>query len=88
MCYISEEGMTLLCLLLLLSKAIQGHPAPGVPVDDGPQAADCDTLRALHLSLQAALAESGQGVQASGQDKFYLSWLSYTEFLLHRSVYH
>ena len=68
--------MTLLCLLLLLSAAIQGHPAPGVPVDDGPQAGGCATLRALHLSLQTAVADSGdtcQGVQASGQDKFYVS---------------
>ena len=75
-CYISEEGMTLLCLLLLLSAAIQGHPAPSVPVPDGHQAGDCDTLRALHLSLQAAVAESGdtcQGVQAFGQDNFYVS---------------
>ena len=74
-CYISEEGMTLLCLLLLLSAAIQGHPAPSVPVPDGPQAGDCDTLRALHLSLQAALAETGdtcQGVQASGKDNFHV----------------
>ena len=65
--------MTLLCLLLLLSSTIHGHPAPAVPGDDGPQAGedgDCDTLRALHLSLQAAVAETGdtcQGVQASGE---------------------
>ena len=73
-CYISEEGMTLLCLLLLLSSTTQGHPA--VPVDDGPQAGDCDTLRALHLSLQTAVADSGdtcQGVQASGEDNFHVS---------------
>ena len=76
LCYIAEEEMTPLCPLLLLSAAIQGHPAPSVPVPDGHQAGDCDTLRALHLSLQAALADSGdtcQGVQASGEDKFYLS---------------
>ena len=62
--------MTLLCLLLLLSSTLQGHSAPGVSVPDGPQAAHCDTLRALHLSLQAAVAETGdtcQGVQASGE---------------------
>ena len=84
--------MTLLCLLLLLSSTTQGHPAPSVPVPDGHQAGDCDTLRALHLSLQTALAETRdnncQGVQASGQDNFYFIILSYTEFLLHRSVYH
>ena len=69
--------MTLLCLLrlvLLLSSTIHGHPAPAVPVPDGPQAIDCDTLRTLLLSLQAALAESGetcQGVRATGEDNFH-----------------
>ena len=68
--------MTLLCLLLLLSSTIHGHPTPDVPVPDGPQAGDgdCDTLRTLLLSLQAALAESGetcQGVRATGEDNFH-----------------
>ena len=68
--------MTLLCLLLLLSSTIHGHPTPDVPVPDGPQAGDCDTLRALHLSLRAVVAESRdtcQRVQASGEGNFYVS---------------
>ena len=69
--------MTLLCLLLLLSSIIHGHPAPDVPVPNGPQAGDgdCDTLRALHLSLQAALAETGDTCHqapASGEDNYYV----------------
>ena len=86
--------MTLLCLLLLLSSTIHGHPTPDVPVPDGPQAGDghCDTLRALHLSLQAAVAETGdtcQGVQASGEGNYHVfssNPISYC--ILHREVPH
>ena len=61
--------MTLLSLLLMLTLAVHGHPAPAGPVPNGSQAGHCDTLRNLHLSLQAAVAESGdtcQEVQALG----------------------
>ena len=68
--------MPLLCLLLLLSSGVwvtqvRGHPAPAVPVDGGHQAGHCDTFRSIFLSLQAALAETGdtcREVQASGED--------------------
>ena len=84
--------MTLLCLLLLLSSTIHGHPTPAVPVPDGPQAGDCDTLRTLHLSLQAAVAETGdtcQGVQASGEDNYHVfSSNPILYCILHREVPH
>ena len=66
--------MPLLSLLLLLSSGVwvtQAHPAPAVPVDGGHQAGHCDTFRSIFLSLQAALAQTGdtcREVQASGED--------------------
>ena len=66
--------MPLLSLLLLLSSGVwvtQAHPAPAVPVDGGHQAGHCDTFRSIFLSLQAALAETGDTCHqapASGED--------------------
>ena len=68
--------MALFLLLLLLSSCAwvtRFHPTPAVPLPDGPKAGHCDTIRTLHLSLQAAVAEmedTCQGVKASGENKY------------------